>query len=616
MIRLLAAARRAARDRDEGVALAMTLGLMLVGTVIVAVVATVAVANANTTAKSRAEMTAFQSADAAIDWAVSILASKAHDELASACAVEIPSTMTINGYAVTIVQQYTVSGSGELSAGTCPSTSDATERVTLYATATVPGLLAEDGPLERTAVAELIPVPPQVALDKAIFSNSSVNLVSNTVLQASDGATEPDAHVYSNGSVTCSSNTVAGGTVYAAQGNVSLGSGCVISNTMWASGKVTIGNGAKVDGDVWAASNVLAPAGYAISLSGNNSEVTGSLLTNGDVLLSGSKAITGNAYTSGGSVWLDQVDVGGSIYANLNIDLKQAGVGTDAIAALGAITGDNNNKTEIGRDATAALTITGIKKVAGTTTELSPTGAWPDPAEPAFDFGDQDPGYPGTIVAPAREDLPKVTMTDEDLALWSAAGFTVERYSGVCTADQIDPLINGGLSVGAGRVLVFDGCSAPVEIITKDVTLSTSIALISWTGFTNQNASNITSGTGGADPTLYMITPAQDGKNWSTATDQPACPASSELYDIRVGAFKMHDVKVFAYTPCDFDYKTSVNSASDPWEGQIYAGSAFPGSGAFKLQMARIDVPSVVEEVPDLTLPANLTIVARYDERG
>ncbi|MDN4486708.1 hypothetical protein QQX10_00840 [Demequina sp. SYSU T00039] len=595
----------------------MTLGILLVGLVIMAVVVAVTVANANTTIRSREEMTAFQSADAGLDWAINILASQTHASMGDACADQVPSTMTINGDDVTLTQEYTVIRGGstvELAEGVCPLSTDATSRVTVRSTASTPAGPGSEGPVERTAVGELIPVPPQIGLDKAIFSNASVNLVSGTVLEQSDGATEPDAHVYSNGNVTCSSNTVAGGTVYAAQGDVTLGSNCTIANDMWASGFVHIGNGATVLGDVWAASSQLAATGYAVTLSGNNSEVTGSLLTNGDVLLSGSKSLAGNVYSSAGSVWLDQVDVGGSIYAKIAIDFKQSGVGVDAIAATGTITGDNNNKTTVGRDATAALTITGLKKVFGTTSPLSPTGAWPDPAEPAFDFGDNDPGYPDAIEPPLREDLPKLTMEDEDLELWAAQGWTIERYSGVCTADQVDPLISsGGISVGTGRLIVFDGCSAPVQIITSDVTLATNIALVSWTGFTNQNASDIT-GTAGDEPTLYMITPAQDGLNWSG--NAPACPASTELYDIRVGAFKFHDANVFAYTPCDFDYKTSVNNASDPWVGQIYAGAAFPGSGAFKLQMSRVNVPSAVEDPTDLSQAANLTIVSRYDEHG
>jgi len=67
--------------RDDGSALVITLGVMMVGAVILVTLAMAAVANSKQTSLTRTEARALQSADAGIDLVASLLEGKKYSEL-------------------------------------------------------------------------------------------------------------------------------------------------------------------------------------------------------------------------------------------------------------------------------------------------------------------------------------------------------------------------------------------------------------------------------------------------------------------------------------------------------------------------------------------------------
>ncbi|WP_296666869.1 pilus assembly PilX N-terminal domain-containing protein [Demequina sp.] len=606
---------------DAGMALVVVLGIILVGAVIVTSLAFAAFYNSNRTSATRIEARALQSADAGIDMVQSVLEGLAYDELDQACGSKM-TNLSINSDTVVVATQFTVVNSGVTSDVECPGSGDFTLKMVATSTATTPAALSTDGAIVRTVEATFLPTPPTVDLDKAIFSESDLDLNSNTNLLPSgaknpDGSDDKDAHVYSNGTVLCASKVSAGGSIYATRGDIILKTNCDVENSVWASGRIDMSaSNTYVDGDVYAYSS----AANAFTLA-NTGQVTGSVLTNGTITSAGN---VGLSLFANGGINLNGT-IGGSAYSVGNLAFNKGVATRDAYSESGNITGTGTVKGNAKYAGTidAKVTVTGTKTKGGASIPSTPNPAQDFPAYVGYVGGGK------SIQAPPREQMPVLnlyTPGDVDINNWIASGFTPEYYDGTCSATEVANAITSGTWVTAGRLMIFQGCSSQAVYDVKTLNMQGDLALVSDSGWTtaggtlNFNGSN-------PDPAnfdnLFFIVPADsfdpDAADWVSAgtgtQTTPVClnaPVGNILIDPQL---HLSDLNILAYTPCTFDWKAALASSSDPWTGQVYAGNV-EIHNSFDLKMSKVSVPSLVDTTASLSDPAGMQLAARFDVHG
>lgn len=593
--------------RDAGVAMVVVLGIMLVGAIITTTLVMVTLFNTKNTLENRVDMRALQSADAGLDLMLSLFEGKTYGDLYQVCS----QNFVINNDDVSVTTSYTVDRGGSTLTVACPLSTDITTSVTVQSVATTDPVVLSGEVVTRTVAAVFAPTPPETLLDKAIFSEATTTITNNTKITPSgavDALGNPinDAHVYSNGSVNCLTQVDSAGSIYAAQGDVNLENTCEVYNSVWASGKVSMSSQTHVIGNIYAASS----AADAIRMDNNTSYVDGSILTNGDIYLNGD--ITGSAFSRVGSITLDKSQIGGSAYAGVNVDVGGK-ILKDVIARSGNITGTKS----IGGNAYAAGTIANSVTVTGTKNPNTSVSfpAVPNPAEtfPA------SVGYPGIIQAPAREQMPKVTMTASDIAKWEAAGWTVENYSGNCTTNAPANIVNNPPVGATGpRLIIFSGCSgAPVYFNNHTLTLKTDVAMVSETGFYSQNLHFVQSDDLSQVRKYFWIVPADaPGVTWVSAGSgqtRPVCTTPAP--DIGIDKVKTWSINWMIYTPCTFNWRNGQDANSEPFIGQIYAGGVeLPN--ATNIQMQTTPIPSLTSSVPNTTDEVELRMSSRFDVRN
>lgn len=617
MMKTLDRIRSRPGDRDAGAAMVLVMGIMLVGAVLTASLALVTVYNTTYTLESRERLGALQSADAGIDLTLEMLEGLQYDELGTVCG----DSFTVNNDEVDVTTLYTVDRGGVIMTVACPSTGDMTQSLRIESTATTAPLLPSGEPVARTAVATLMPIPPEVALDKAIFSEGSTIITNNSKLYESEPG-ENDAHVYSNGGVTCRTQVDAGGSIYAAQGDVVIENTCEIGNSVWASGKVSLSSQSSVAGNVYASSSDT----WGIRLDNSNSYIGGSALTNGGIFnagrQSGGGGILRTAFARTGAIALDnQGTIGGSAYAKGDIGLQNgSAIGRDAVSTTGNINGQNNGNT-IGGYARAGGTInTSRVTVTGTVTPNSPS-TFPGVPNPAEAFP-ASVGYPANIQPPPREQMPNLTMSEADILLWQAAGYVVERYNNQCTGNAPKNILttdNDPSGVNdTPRLVIFEDCTGPVYFNSNDqLNVHSDIAMVSNTGFHTQNLHKVYSDDLSVRRDIHWIVPGDaPGVSWNpvgaTGQTRPVCTGPAG--NITVDKLKVWSINLLWYTPCTFSWSngTDLGGGSEPFTGQIYAGQVNMPN-ATELKMNQMPVPSLADSSADPSSVADMSLLARFD---
>ncbi|WP_062520534.1 hypothetical protein [Demequina silvatica] len=607
----------AGEGTESGMAMVMVLGIMLVGAIITTTLAFVIMFNSQRTVINRAEERALASADSAIDLVHSMVASSTYAELHNVC--DLPD-LTINGDTVAIDLEYVVTRGSSTYTLDCPLATDITSYLTVTADAVTDPQGLEEDPITRTVVARFTPTPPEVTLDKAIFSESTTTLRNGSMLIESS-PDKADAHIYSNGGITCSTNEEIEGSVIAAHGDVNLDNTCKIYSNVWASGKVKLASSsAWIDGDVYSADTT---AEWAVEIRNSGAYISGSVLANGGIYLTNSSvtnggAIWGNAYSYQGGITLNNgSEIRGSALAYTNLNLENGSkVGVYGWVRNGTITGQNNGNT-IGTSAIASGTIS--NKVTSPILKPNTTTSVPNPIYPAAVYPDSV-GYPGKIQVPPREAMARVTMTSADIALWVAAGYQYEPYTNAsdCTGSRPATIINGAAPSGTTgpRLISFEGCTGAVQFNNADLVLKSDVVLVSNQGFNSSNLMTVRSSVADEERMLYLIVPA-DSPNvtWSTtSTSQgqlvPTCVSGKS--NISVDKLKFFDIASFFYTPCTFDSKNGTDSGSDDLKGQIYAGFVDMKVG-LNLQMDPMPVPSLKTKDPEPTDETDMRVAARFD---
>ncbi|WP_062202222.1 polymer-forming cytoskeletal protein [Demequina salsinemoris] len=619
--------------RDDGAALVMVLGIMMVGAVLLTTLIAVTLFNVQFTAHNREEMAVLASADSGIDIVLGELQDKTYGELSTVCG---PDTYVINNDTVVVTYKYMVSG--ETNAVTCPSDTQIVTSLTVTSTATSAVVVATGESITRSVVATFAPTPPAVSLEKAIFSEASLTVNNNwEVLESSPGA--EDADIYANGAVDLGQSGVdVDGDVYAAYGNVSAAGNATILGSLWANGRVVLNTNSKIMGDIYAASDAASTdQSSAAVVFDNGAHVYGSVLANGGVYL-GNGAVEGIVFSryNGVSFGQNSPSVGGSVYTQGTVALGKGTVGGDVISISGNVTQGGNGATVTGFVKAGGSIDTQVTSTAGV--KLQNQSSLTFPVSPNINPGTINfegwVGYPSKITSPGREEFPQLTMDAEDLQLWVNAGYTID-YAPSCTdngtkSDKSNPAkyidSNPAGIVGARLIIFACDSDQPVELrgaTTGTVTVEQDTVLMSVTGFEQTNNISYEGTTDGEDLwTLYWIVPADaPGVDWSTTVDGQAVPDCSALPDgvgdiDTAAALKIKNLYWFVYTPCAYVAENGINynGNSMPLTGQVYAGSiSIATNGNF--QMRSTYLPSLTDGSTDSSDPADVRLTARFDLR-
>ncbi|MDN4473352.1 hypothetical protein [Demequina zhanjiangensis] len=599
---------RGASDRDSGAALVMTLMIMSVGAIVITTLVSVTIFNTAFSAKSRADMRVLASADAGIDMVMGLLEGKKYSELPTVCG---PLTFVINDDDVTVTTAYDIVGLAD--PVSCPSATQIASGVTLQSTAVSGNVPVANETVSKTVEAVLLATPEEMPLDKAIFSEASTEITSNTtVSESTSGAS--DAHVYTNGGFTCNTQETIEGSLYAAHGDVEFVNDCNIQLDVWASGTIFFKAGTFVNGDIYSAST----ASTAIELVHSNSEVTGSVIANGGIEVA--TAVGGNVVSLAGAVTLnDKSEITRNVHSALTLSML-ASARTDGNAASNTEITTNARRANVVGVATAPVIANDLNagsKVIGTAPRPSIAGL-PAPL-----------GYPTEVVAPPREEFPYFTMNEEDILLWQADGYKVNILdASACSTPAALNAINAADYGDEGKALViFDECTTPVYFAQhSDLVVHGDLGLVSKSGFHIDNQVDIVTDAPDRPELVWMVPADAPNVTWVSAGEAsqitPICTPQSSRYtstgisqDLYFQKFKVVGVDMLAYTPCSFQQDTGWDSQSDPWTGQLYAGNV-QLHNSFDLKMSMIGVPSNTNATPNENDTPDFQLISRYDLFG
>ena len=219
------------------------------------------------------------------------------------------------------------------------------------------------------------------------------------------------------------------------------------------------------------------------------------------------------------------------------------------------------------------------------------------------------------VVAPPRASLPRIEMYPDSSLAGKWAGWSVEH---IPCADVKSKIATGWTGK---KLVVVDGCTAPITWDGGAITLRGDLAILSEAGFKTGNGTSIKSSVAGTKHTMLWIVPS-DAKTasgsslatWTTpiaaqpSYTKPTC-ASGDYGDIRTDNLAITDTDTFIYTPCDMDFSNQVTG----FRGQIYAGTtSLPNNSTFV--MTAVSVPGVAAQAGSVA-SVTATQTARFDAR-
>lgn len=484
-------------------------------------------------------------------------------------------------------------------------------------------------------------------LNKSVFSDGPLTVGNGTSI--TDSLAQTSADVYSNGDVTCSTsqNFPIQGSVYA-QGNVQLNNPCTVQGDVWAAGTYS------APGNVTIGRNLLLGAGGSAPYQASNMDTTwvgGSVVSNGSITLSGAgnqlncsligaKAnVCGSATSLTGSVNIQSGGVVGGDAQSLQsvsiaVENKTSVYGNVRSVSGGLTQVSTSNKNVVGGYVAVAGTIglsdkKNIGNLASTCGASAAYGSVPHcPSTPQFSIAalPTEMNYPTNMLVPAppRETLPTITST---LAPWESAGWV--SYSGTLAACTLpDSVYNGTFS--GKLIVVVSGCSGVPLTITKTITLSGDLVVLSPTGFDFEAGNNaIVSNAGthefqGIVPTDGTAPSGDPLVTWSQpiTTDpsyyKPACATGLPTHygNVYLGNnfSPASNTQIFFYTPCEFETGNNVGTLN----GEVYSGTSSTGNSE-SVNYVPMTVPGALKnpnDIPTPTTTVTVTELSRFDAKG
>lgn len=284
---VLSRARR--EPRDEGVALVVTMMVMLISVTLVTLVIGVAITTNRQSGQDRQRTVAINAAEAAVDASYAMLQSSG---TSLPCVWPASGTSSVSSSPETATARATITyfKSDGTPLGHCLTGADVSTNSTFQAVIDGYGQASSGGSTTTRRMQALVKLTPVYSnsVDKAIFADGNINFTNNTTLTG-DGS-GANADVYTNSNFICANNESFAGNINS-QGNITVQGSCTIAGDAWAAGSLNYSSGA--NGSI--GGRALA-AGGAITLPGNYS-VNGTLLATGAINWSGCSA-AGKCYAN------------------------------------------------------------------------------------------------------------------------------------------------------------------------------------------------------------------------------------------------------------------------------------------------------------------------------
>jgi len=622
--------RGGAGEQDSGFALITVIGIMAVTAIIAIAITTSAISAVSFTTSTRASVQARATADAGIDTAWVALSGGTFT-----CAA---TGSTPTGTYTTTVSYFNAGGAALACGGSVVTGTPA--KAVVNSTGVASNAVVAGGTAGNrrtiTALFDIVVRPGSVSLDKVVFSESDLDLTNNLNLLVNPAAPVP-ASLYSNGNVKCAANDPkVQGSVFA-QGNFDGPNQCEISGTVWAGGSASLTSQVKIRGDLYSVGGTGTPAS---SVSLDTGFVGGTVVANGGVTMNGNSnaqacplsgydaKVCGSIVSLEGGISLSNgAKVAGGLYAKGNIGLGTTNtaliVGGNVVSTTGSLSAENYGDSGYRVGGYAALGAGSglpVERIGNAASSCSTSfAARCVPALPAIPMSaiPAPLNFPTNtrVVAPPRESLPRIDMYPDSALAAKWSGWSVEHVA--CASVQTT--ITAGW-VGK-KLLVVDGCTAPISWNGSELVLSGDLAIMSPSGFVTSNNAKVRSSVAGTNHTLMWIVPSDAktaaGPNlvtWSTplpsvpSYTKPTC-AEGDYGDIRTDNLSLTDTKTFFYTPCDLAMSNSMTG----FTGQMYSGTTtLPSNSSF--YMTQITVPGIT--VPGGAGAAvSATQTARFDAR-
>lgn len=608
------------RRDDEGAALVLVVALVAVSALAgVAVASSIMSANSVTTI-TRADVQAKAAAQAGIDVAYGRMT-------AGSLVCSAPPVAGGPTYTAT-VQYFTGAGASVPCTGATVTGVPAKAVITSIGTAANPGTTSAIGDRHTMrAEVDIVAAVSEATLDKAVYSDASFVVTNDSALTSSTtGAI--DADIYTNGGVDCTTQIQIQGNVRAQQ-SVKLSNNCKVAGEVWSGGTVTAADGVEVAGNVFAAGGAATNLGKA--------HVRGTVVTNGDVLMSNGASVTtcpsgawsvcGSVISLGGGVTANQdSNIGGSVYAKNSVVLKnhngRRAVGHNVVSTAGSLVGDgvdSGQSGSIGGSARVAGKIDIRTAFVGNTAEScssAPGDAFAACPAPV-DFPTPVPavtlpptlGYPGGTVVnpPPRQSFPKISS---DLSKWVSSGWNPVTINGCSAATNYIK----GFSWTTKTVLTVTGCSSQIDFQNATIKLPADLAVLAPGGFKSSNDLRFESMPTTEQRTLMWIVPSD-----STFVHFTPVPGDPENYTVscdpglgNINFDKVHvtNVTTLLYSPCTVSFANQSQL-----RGQVYGGSV-SYSNNIDMDYRSVPVPGVTSTSTGSSTPASVTITARYDVAG
>ncbi len=249
------------RGNDEGIALVAAVAVVMLVTLLMGSIVAYAMSESRQTGRDRQRSSAIMSAEGGVDTTLAKMQGVALNVLPCGDTVtngqSAPDTFSV----VTTVTYFNAAGT----VLACPLAIGALPAQALVKTTSQSNALGGQAAARRTIESQ-VQLNPQYGLAKAIFGNAGVTFSDGDVYGSEPA--KSDADVYSNGNVNCDTGSYRGSVI--SQGTLTLG-GCNVAGNAWAK----------------------------LGMSGSGASFGGVLVSNGNVVLANSSAVTNTVRASG-----------------------------------------------------------------------------------------------------------------------------------------------------------------------------------------------------------------------------------------------------------------------------------------------------------------------------
>lgn len=245
---------RSREGREDGVAILMSLAVVMVVGILVVVIAATAIYETSASGRDRQRATTVSTAEGAVD---TVMATIQTSTVANYPCPTSPTSTSVLGDELGVVVEvlYFDAAGDPMDCLTEVRAGDPVASAHIKATAEAQRINGQQ--VARRTIETQLNLIPQVTnlLDNAIHSDTSVKFTNK--VDVYNGSEKPGdaANIYSRGDFECNNSGTYDGTIVAV-GKVTLQNPCVVKGSIWAGGNVVLNNGPVVQGSIRSAANI------------------------------------------------------------------------------------------------------------------------------------------------------------------------------------------------------------------------------------------------------------------------------------------------------------------------------------------------------------------------